>query len=154
MTTRNSSSCWIHVKYYWTVSSPEFIILAVQKCDPFWSPTSRVKKRIVEVKTVVDTAIVPRFHHPCRCQRSRNNKTQRRKKEQGEQIKCLFTRLMPYQRTAIFGAIPDQRSDGEKRWVSTGHLSELAQLPTAAVHNSPETDVKKKNSYRPPFCLW
>jgi hypothetical protein len=108
------------------------------------------QKRIIEVKTVVDTDYCAAFPPPTPDVNATGKPTAKEKKARESKIKCLFTSdQMPYKRTAIFpwGNSNQKGPDGEKV-VSTRaihHVRELTRIANGdLVHRDPETDVKEE----------
>jgi hypothetical protein len=111
------------------------------------------QKRIIEVKTVVDTDYAAAFPPPVpdvnvNATSATTKSTAKEKKAKESKIKCLFTSdQMPYQRTAIFpwGNSNQKGPDGEKV-VSTRaihHIRELTRIANGELlHVDPETSEK------------
>lgn len=104
------------------------------------------QKRIIEVKTVVDTDYSAAFPPPTPDVNAKT--TTAAKKTKASKIKCLFTSdQMPYQRTAIFpwGNSNQKGPDGEKVVSARAihHVRELTRIANGElVHKSdPETDM-------------
>jgi hypothetical protein len=104
------------------------------------------QKRIVEVKTVVDTDYSSAFPPPTTDATTTATAKTAAKKKKGDKIKCLFTSdQMPYRRTAIFpwGNSNQKGPDGEKV-VSTRaihHMRELTRIANGELVATNDADA-------------